>query len=297
MEFYRHQGRADGLAGLLVRHANTFGPRLYLSERVQSLMRERLSSYGIHSGTDLVFLGLSPINAWFKGVSMDGLYPSVSLMHGYIGGERDVIENGTLLDVLGVNMVLTTEAEGPVPPGLVIIDRMPVTTFGTENSLVLLANPDAWPSAVLVSTDVRTMPLDRRTTCSHDRALCRDFTAFAGARLPDRVSLTVTDGRYTARFTPADHERVLFVSAMYRPEWEARSPIGALRVIPVADAFLGVTVPAGVEAVDLAFVPRVRIALTWLSGVTLTCLLIAFCVVWRRTRVRGVCTETVVRCR
>lgn len=286
LEFYQHQGRTDGLAGLLVQHASTSGPRLYLSEHVQSFMRGSLSAYGIHFVTDLVFLGVNPINAWFKGISMDRLYPSPWLMHGRITGERDAIENGTLLDVLGVNMVLTTEAEGPVPPGLVVIDRMPLPTFRREDSLVLLANPDAWPSAVLVSTDVRAMTLGRRASCSHDRALCGDFTTFAGARLPDRVSLTGTDGRYTARFTPARQERVLFVSATYRPEWEARSPAGSLQVIPVADAFLGVNVPAGVEVVYVAFVPRVRILLTWLSGVTLTCLLVAFGVAWRRRKVQ-----------
>jgi len=285
LQFYQHQGHAVGLGRVLVRQADTFGPRLYLSERAQFLMRGALSVYGIHFVTDLVFLGLNPINAWFKSVSMDRLYPSFALMNGYIGGQRDVIENAALLDVLGINMVLTTEAEGPDPSGLLALERTHVVTHRGQDDLVLFANPDAWPHAVLMETDALTVTLPLRPGCGHQGALCRDYGLLADKRLPGSVSMTTSNGRYTARLAPAARERLLFVSATYRPEWQATSSAGTLRIDPVAGAFLGVNVPPGVDNIEIAFVPRVRIALTWFSGLTLLVLLTIFCAAsWRRGR-------------
>jgi uncharacterized membrane protein YfhO len=55
-----------------------------------------------------------------------------------------------------------------------------------------------------------------------------------------------------------------------------------LAIAPIADAFISVTVPPGVQDIELAFRPRTRIALTWLSGVSLVALLIAWgALAWR----------------
>jgi len=113
-----------------------------------------------------------------------------------------------------------------------------------------------------------------RRGCPHRGALGRDYAALAASRLPEPVRLTEADGRYTARFAPSDQERLLFLSVLYRPEWRAAAPAGALAVVPIADAFVGVIVPPGVDVVDLRFVPRLRIALTWFSGGILTILLV-----------------------
>ena len=285
LQFYQHQGHREGLANLLVDRAGRFGKRLYLSEDVRTLMRGSLSRHGIHVVTDLVFLGLNPINAWFKGVSMDRLYPSWALMHGQIAGQREVVENGVLLDVLGIDLVLASR--GSVDSnGLVATDHVRVVESNrspTPHDLVLLANPDAWPTAVLMTAGTQHVRLARRPDCAVGGALCSDYATFPPRRLPAPVSLQAIDGVYEARFSPAERERLLFVSATYRPEWRASSPAGPLRVEPVADAFLGVTIPAGVAEVDLAFVPRARIALTVLSGVALAALMAAAAAVaWRR---------------
>ena len=284
LQFFRHQGHSVGLAGLLADEARRFGPRIYLSRRVQESMRGALSSAGIHEVTDLVFLGLNPINGYFKSISMDRLHPSWQLMHGFIGGERDVIENGALLDVLGINMILTTEIEGPVPPDLSVRQRLNVENSRGARDLMLLANPDAWPIAVLMETRARTVPLPPRPDCSHEAALCRDYRAFAEQRLPDRVSIESENGEYRVRVPPADRERLLFMSALYRPEWQAASSSGALRIDPIGRAFLSVTVPAGVEEIHLTFVPRTRVALTWLGGLALFVSLGAFAALWWRGR-------------
>jgi uncharacterized membrane protein YfhO len=89
------------------------------------------------------------------------------------------------------------------------------------------------------------------------------------------------------RFQPADRPRLLFVSSIHRPEWRATSGGRALNIEPVAGAFLGVTVPPGVEEVELAFVPRTRAALAWASSLTMIVLVGAFAMMtYRRRRQR-----------
>ena len=261
--FYRYQGTATGLAAALVADARQYGPRIYLSARVQELARGALSPYGIHVLTDLTLLGLSPVNGWFKGVSMDALQPSRTMMHGYIGGENDVISNAPLLDVLGVNLVLTTEREGPPPAGLLERSRVSVATFLGEETIVVLANPDAWPRAVLMDAGAPGVSLPRRPSCDHARALCRDFSGLVERRLAGVVAAEPTGDGETLRFPPAESPRMLFLSTMYRPEWHTTSSHGSLPFSSIAGAFIGIEVPAGVDEVQLAFLPRARI---WLSG-------------------------------
>jgi hypothetical protein len=281
LQFYRHQGQAEGLGRLLADRAGRFGKRLYVSEEVRTLMRGSLSAQGIHVLTDLVFLGIDPINGWFKSVSMDRLYPSPALMHGVIEGQREVVENGALLDVLGIDLVLAAEGGVGAPDGLVVTDRAPVAGGA---ALTLFANPEAWPTAVLMTADTQHVTLPLRPGCSHDRAMCRDYSSLLDRRLPAPVSLRASDGVYVARFSAADQERLLFVSATYRPEWRARAGAETLRVDPVAGAFLGVTVPPGVEEVDMTFVPRTRIALAGVSGSALAAEFAALGVAWWRRR-------------
>jgi hypothetical protein len=275
--FYRHQGQPVDLGRTLVEQARVYGPRVYLSDRAQFLTRSGLTPYGVHAVTDLVFLGLNPVNAWFKGVSMDRLAPSPRSMHGFIAGEREVIVNGPLLDVLGVDMVLTTAGEGPAPADLVALDQRHVQTFRGDADLMLLGNPGAWPDAVLLDSSAREMALPVRDGCPHEGALCRDYTQFAGTRLDDHVSVTATNGEYRVHIDPAPRERLLFLSATYRPEWRASSNSGALAIDAIGGAFIGVTIPPGAADVDVAFVPRMRIALAWFSGVTCVVLIATLC--------------------
>lgn len=264
--FYKYQGHAVGLGRVLVDHGQRFGPRLYLSREVEKVMRGNLSADGVHFSSDLVFLGLNPVNGWFKNVSMAAFFRSTLLMEGFIIGEVSAIQNGTLLDVLGINMILSTERESGTPPGLIVAAR-PRVRDDRLSDLVLLANPDAWPQAVLLEPDAYTVTLPVRAGCAHQAAMCRDYDALARARLPGAVSLSSSNGRYVARVPAAAHERLLFISATYRPEWEATAATGALRVHPVAGAFLGVTVPPHVTDITVEYVPRVQIALTWFSNV------------------------------
>jgi hypothetical protein len=140
---------------------------------------------------------------------------------------------------------------------------------------------------VLLPAEAALARLPPRPGCPHQGALCRDFTALALQRLPAKVALNESDGAYGARFPPAAEERLLFVSAAWRPEWEARSDAGWLQVTPVAEAFLGVRIPPGVDHVEVRFEPRMRVLLTWVSGITLLALTTVVAVsLWRRRGAR-----------
>jgi len=283
LQFYRHQRHPVGLGRVLVDEAARFGPRIYLSALVDKVMQGNLSADGIHLSSDLVLLGLNPVNGWFKNVSVTVMQPPMALMESFISGDANVINNPALLDVLGINLVLTTEHETGVPPGFQVVAR-PHVHDGRLSDLVLLANRDAWPKAVLLQRDADTVQLPIHAGCAHTGAMCRDYAPLVPLRLDDPVSLQVTSGRYIAHVARSDQERLLFISAMYRPEWTATAATGSLAVHPVADAFLGVVVPPGVTDITVAFTPRIQIALTWFSNLILAAGLATIVFIRRRPR-------------
>jgi hypothetical protein len=174
-----------------------------------------------------VFLGVNPVNASFMGVSTQRIYPSRVLTRSMIGGQRDVIENDALLDVLGVNLIMQAAGEGPPPSTLRVTDHLRPRVVGPYDGpapdIFVLAHQNAWPKAVLIDSEAQTVPLPFRPGCPHRGALCRDYTALAAFRLLEPVRLAVKDGRYSARFAASDRERLLFLSVLYRPEWRANT--------------------------------------------------------------------------
>jgi hypothetical protein len=268
LQFYRYQRHPFGLGRILVDEAKRFGPRVYLSPLVDYVFHGNLSSDGLHFSSDMVLLGLNPINGWFKNVSVVVMQPPMSFMESFITGNTNVIGNPTLLDVLGINLVLTTEHETGIPPGAEVVAR-PQVHDRRLLDLVLLANADAWPQAVLLQHDAYRVQLAVHPGCDRMGALCLDYEPLSRMRLEDPVALQVSNGRYVAHFPPSDEERLLFISAMYRPEWRAAAATGPLTIHPIANAFLGITVPAGTTDVTVAFTPRTQIALTWFSNLVL----------------------------
>ena len=288
--FYRYQGQPFGLGRTLVDEAKRFGRRVYLSPQVDTAMHGNLSADGIHFSSDLVLLGLNPVNGWFKNVSVTVIQPPKLLMEGTIQGDSNVIGNRTLLDVLGINLVLTTEHETGVPPGVVVVDR-PDVNDERLSDLVLLANADAWPPAVLLRGDAYTTHLPVRTGCERTGALCRDYEPLSQMRIDGDVTLHATNGTYVAHVPPSDQERVLFISAMYRPEWRAAGPTGPLPVHAIADAFLGVTVPPGTTDITVEYTPRIQIALTWFSNIVFGGGLAILVIGRRRRTARGITSD------
>ena len=269
--FYRYQDRAVDLALDIVNASHRYGRRFYLSPQVNTAMNGTLSASGIHFSSDLALIGLNPVNGWFKNVAMGAIRPPASMMESGIPGDLNVIANDALLDVLGINLVLMSAGEGPLPGGLQLVMHRPVptTTFPIDGGLLIAANRNAWPEAVLLDAAAATLALPLQPGCGHTAAMCRDYTAMVPLRRPDAVSLRARNGEFSASFSPAQVERLLFISGLYRPEWEATAADGGrLTVRPVAGAFLGVTVPPGVGDVSVVYRPRVLQALTWFSTLT-----------------------------
>jgi hypothetical protein len=268
LQFYRYQGHPFGLGRVLVDEANRFGPRIYLSPLVDYVLHGNLSSDGLHFSSDMVLLGLNPVNGWFKNVSVAVMQPPMAFMESFITGNTNVSGNPTLLDVLGINLVLTTEHETGIPPGAKVVAR-PQVHDQRLSDLVLVANADAWPQAVLLQADAYRIQLPVHPGCDQIGALCLDYEPLSRTRLDERVALQASNGRYVAHFPTSDRERLLFISAMYRPEWKAAAATGPLPIHPIANAFLGITVPPGTTDVTVAFTPRTQIALTWFSNLVL----------------------------
>jgi len=286
LDFYRHLGTPFGLGADIIAAAETNGRRIYLSPQLDSWTRGQLSSIGLYSSSDLALLGLNPVNGWFKGVSMDHISPSAMLMHGFISGSLDTMSNETLLDVLGVNLVLLADTE-PSPPGLVPVPLAATQRLNAERRHIkLLANPDAWPKAVLLTADATSVPTPLREGCGHQGALCRNYDALATRRLPSPVNLT-TDGagHYSMHFVSSDEPRVLFASINSRPEWVAVGDGSRrLTVRAIGGAFVAIEVPPGVGDVRLDFVPRIHMVLTAFSASALLITFVLFGSVYRRDR-------------
>ena len=283
--FYRHQGQAVGLGRVLVDRAAQFGPRLYLSPEVDRAMRGRLSADGIHFSSDLILLGLNPVNGWFKNVSMAAFHPPDSLMESFIHGDVNVIQNDHLLNVLGINLILSTEPETGIPAGLRVTDRPRLKDRTRLPGLVLLANPNAWPRAALLEPEASSIRLPVREGCINRGALCLEYEPLARLRLAGDVALRASNGQYLARIPSADHDRLLFISAAHRPEWTAMAADGrTLSVHPVATAFLGITIPAGVTDITVTYAPHVLVALTWGSSLLFFGVGGAALLLWSQTR-------------
>ena len=282
LRFYEYQGRPVGLGQSLVNAATPAGRRVYMSPQVYAASRAWLTPVGLHFSSDLVMLGLNPVNGWFKNVDMGVLAPPHSLMESTIIGDMHTVENRRLLDVLGINLVLVSEAEGR--PDMPLVTRLSIRAPDLDGDVLVLRNPNAWPKAVFLEPGAVTLTLPRHAGCTDNGALCLDYEDLAARRVAGDVTLRERNGEYVARLTPVANERLLFLSGLYRPEWEASAADGRrLTVQPIARAFMGVTIPPGTGEVKLEYRPRRLETLTWVSNLALVTLSLAWLLLWRRS--------------
>ena len=262
--FYRNQGARTGAGLWFAQVGEAHGRRVYLAPEAEAAMRKELSASGIYASSDLVFLGLNPVNGWFKNISMDRLYPSTSLMESIIRADRSAIDNAGLLDVLGINAVITLEPGDAPPAGLRMATEIQTASGRTLRAYV---NDHAWRLATLMEPSAAGVRLGRVPSCPHQGALCGDYGRFSTGRRPEPVDVVASGhGRYVARVPPAPTARLLFLSVLHRPEWEATGDSGqALHVVRVAHAFVGVEVPPGTTEVTLAYQPTALRRWTWFS--------------------------------
>lgn len=258
MHFYENLGRPGGLPGWIKSHAGGEGTRVLTSS---AFMRSGFVSDGMYGITDLTFLGLEPLNGWFKSVSMDRLYPSRCLSHGYIAGDFGLLNNKDMLDVLGVGLVLAL-ADEPVENLPLVASRVS-NLNGKAQKVSLYKNDSAWPKAFMMDSAIFNAPDSR--VCGSAGMLGRNFSIWKKYRLGDEVKLSGHDGEYLMTFPASSQPRLLVTTKLYRPEWYASSDGIPLMVEPVWNAVVGIRLPPGAHAVNLQFRPIIRNYLWYVS--------------------------------
>lgn len=254
--------------------------RTFLSPGVTRLLiseRPYLADLGLLATGDLEPVGLLPVNGYFKNVSMDSLHPSLARFHGFIASAPEVIGDPAILDLLAIQFLLALDSE----TGLDLSrfdSAAPPFRLADGTSLLLMRNPAAWPRANLFRPSIEQVALEPRPECQTSGLLCADVSPLASSRLAEPVHLAGADGRHRLAVKPAEQDRVLVVSQLYRPGWRARSQEGrSLRLFPFAGTLLAIEVPPGVSAVQLTYLPKWRRALLLLGLVAaLACVLILY---------------------
>ena len=209
--------------------------------------------------------GLRMVNGLFKGVDMHELTPARVYLRGEIRGDPRVSGSAPTLDALGVGYVLATPGDRVAP------SLRPLTTFRLDHpaaTIRVYRNPGAWPDAVVLrpaANRLRTLP--RRAGCATPGLLCADFGPVARLRAPRGVLGERWNGTdLSVRLAPARGPRVLMLSQLYRPGWQAQlsdgTTVGGHRLF---GGFTGFDLPAGVDSARISFEPTTRIVLT---GVT-----------------------------
>ena len=270
---YENFGKADALPGWISRASDKPGSRLFIT--TANGPRSWYAKDGLYGVTDLTFLGVTPFTAWIKSVSMDSIGKSLSLGHGWIPGNVDILLNREMLNVFGIDLILVTskDFESEIFASL----RGRFTHLGqyetSSGTVHLLKNPDAWPDAFLMSMDVMNVQAIQRA-CVYPGAICGDFSGWHKHLLGDKVKMSGEHGAYSIQVEASPTPRLFVTSKLYRPEWEVRSEMQALQVVKVGEALTGVVVPPDVENFTLTFKPAARLVLRGVSAVALVLLVL-----------------------
>ncbi|HEX9945500.1 MAG TPA: YfhO family protein [Thermoanaerobaculia bacterium] len=180
-----------------------------------------------------------------------GFHPSITEYFSRLGNL-----DHPLLDFLGVRSVLSSPAMPPTR-------TLKAVDGGRFRPYILFRNPHPMPRWFLpaevdvigrkeIGDWIAGMKRARRVAVFRDEVGSWQPPAWPGilaprplASLPGRIVLEV----------PASGERLLATSMVWSRGWSARSGGRDLKTLLVNGAFLGVRVPAGVERVELRFLP------------------------------------------
>jgi hypothetical protein len=213
--------------------------------------------------------GLRMVNGLFKGVDMHELTPARVYLRGEIRGDPRVSGSPRTLDALGIGYLLATPGDRVAP------SLRPLTAFRLDHpaaTIRVYRNPGAWPDAVVLrpsASRIRSLP--RRAGCATPGLLCADFGPVARLRAPRDVLGERWSGTdLSVRLAPARGPRVLMLSQLYRPGWQAQLPNGrTVSGYRLFGGFTGFDLPSGVDSVRISFEPTTRIVLTGLTWATL----------------------------
>ncbi len=219
--------------------------------------------------------GVPTLDGLANGIVVDDLYPTPSLTGGPMLPPSMALEDRAFLDVLGVRYVLSLPDERR-DPGLIDRGNVP-------GGLRLLENPTAWPEAFFVAGQPPDR-VPRKQGCEHDRFLCADFSQHAISRLDEPIRMTRHPDGVTLTFTPAPDPRLVVLTHWYRKDWHASD--SAVEVVPVAEQFIGLRIPAGRSTVTLTYFPVIR-GTIFLAGVACEIAVAVLCIAIVVQRRRG----------
>jgi hypothetical protein len=209
------------------------------------------------------------VNGLYKGVDMHEITPARVYLRGEIRGDPRVSGSALTLDALNVGYVLATPGDRLAPT------LKPVTSFRLEHQAATIdvyRNPNAWSDAVVLAPEVKGIGmLPRRPGCSTPGLLCADFRPVAGLRTPGGVRAEHWDGSdLSVRLARTPGPRVLMLSELYRPGWQAQlsdgSTVSGYRLL---GGFTGFDLPAGVDSARISFAPTTRVVLTSITWATI----------------------------
>jgi hypothetical protein len=212
---------------------------------------------------------LRMVNGLFKGVDMHELTPARVYLRGEIRGDPRVSGSAGTLDALGIGYVLATPGDRVAP------SLRPLTTFRLDHpaaTIRVYRNPRAWTDAVVLRREakrIRTLP--RRAGCETPGLLCADFGPVARLRESGGVLGERWDGTdLSVRLARTPGQRVLMLSQLYRPGWQAQLSDGrTVDGYRLFGGFTGFDLPAGVDSARISFAPTARIVLTGITWATL----------------------------
>lgn len=229
--------------------------RIFLSDRVlfDSRNYKMVTDGWVSSGPGLY--GINFVNGYFKGISVDRVYPTENIMMGRIGAQDDLFSHTEALDVLAVTHALVYSVEPPVADWPLVH----VFNLSGDRKLHLYQNQAPWARATLYPIDAKKVSLSKRGSCIHDRMLCLNFSPLAAIknRTVGAETSYMTNG-IDVDFDAAPEERLLVVSEYFHTGWKAYGQTAdgqpdRLETFPYQDGMLGVVLPAGLSSAELRF--------------------------------------------
>jgi hypothetical protein len=209
--------------------------------------------------------GLRLVNGLFKGIDLHEFAPVKVYLRGEIRGDSRVAGSALTLDALNIGYVLATPSDH-VAPGL-----NKIATFNLHNpdtTIVAYSNGGAWPDAVMLDAKAKQVGvLPRAPDCPTAGLLCASFLRVDFLRVTAGVKWAWDGTDLRVRFLPkTPSPRVLMVSQLYRPGWQAELSNGkTVSGYRLFGGFTGFDLPAGVDSARITFTPTTRIVLTSFS--------------------------------
>ena len=202
-------------------------------------------------------------------------------MKAHLVGSKRTLFNKALLDVLGIKYIFADFNES-VPSGLVPVTLLP----GPKSRIITMyTNPNAWPDAVVVNDEARTLQPSPEGGSNDKGLLFYDFRPLLGVRgMEDPVTIKRDHGSIILMLEPSSKMRTVMVSEYFRPGWKAkwRFSEGLIEtsVFPIFGHLVGIEVPEGAAEIRLSYAPALKLVLWSISIGTFFLLVSGALIIW-----------------